>query len=142
MPGIININNLKSLNHELQKTNNKNPSTIQKDAWTSIDNVLKQMTNELKVGEMVHDETSFNLFHAMSATELMDPKMDLGMDRVHIVPTKERLEKEQIKLNLSLIETIRVMDMVLGYEKNKHIARQEIKEKLQSQCVYKMPRRQ
>ena len=79
-------------------------------------NVLKQMTNELKVGEMVHDETSFNLFHAMSATELMDPKMDLGMDRVHIVPTKERLEKEQIKLNLSLIETIRVMDMVLGYE--------------------------
>ena len=52
----------------------------------------------------------------MSATELMDPKMDLGMDRVHIVPTKERLEKEQIKLNLSLIETIRVMDMVLGYE--------------------------
>ena len=100
----------------LQKTNNKNPSTIQKDAWTSIDNVLKQMTNELKVGEMVHDETSFNLFHAMSATELMDPKMDLGMDRVHIVPTKERLEKEQIKLNLSLIETIRVMDMVLGYE--------------------------
>ena len=53
------------------------------------------MTNELKVGEMVHDETSFNLFHAMSATELMDPKMDLGMDRVHIVPTKERLEKDK-----------------------------------------------
>ena len=90
----------------LKKTN---AMPVHETGWTSIDDILKQMTNELKVGEMIHDDANFSLFHAMSATELMDAKMDLGMDRVNIVPIKERLEKKQIKLNLSLFETIRIM---------------------------------
>ncbi len=33
---------------------------------------------ELKLGELLHDDM-FGLFEAMSAIELMDPKMDAGM---------------------------------------------------------------
>ena len=33
---------------------------------------------DLSLGELVHDE-SFGLFEAMSAIEMMDPKMDAGM---------------------------------------------------------------
>jgi len=33
---------------------------------------------ELSLGELVHDEV-FGLFEAMSAIEMMDPKMDVGM---------------------------------------------------------------
>lgn len=33
---------------------------------------------DLKLGELLHDE-QFGLFEAMSAIEMMDPKMDAGM---------------------------------------------------------------
>lgn len=33
---------------------------------------------ELELGELLHDEL-FGLFEAMSAIEMMDPKMDAGM---------------------------------------------------------------
>lgn len=33
---------------------------------------------DLELGELLHDE-SFGLFEAMSAIEMMDPKMDAGM---------------------------------------------------------------
>ena len=86
------------------------------DAWTSIDNLIDKLTGELKVGEMVHDDDNFSLHHAMSATELMDPKMDLGMGRVNIVPMQERLDEGRVRFDLTLVETVRILDMVFGYE--------------------------
>lgn len=34
---------------------------------------------ELQLGELVHHQKFFGLFEAMSAIEMMDPKMDAGM---------------------------------------------------------------
>lgn len=34
---------------------------------------------ELSLGELVHHQKLFGLFEAMSAIEMMDPKMDAGM---------------------------------------------------------------
>ena len=65
---------------------------------------------------MVHDDDNFSLYHAMSATELMDPKMDLGMGRVNIVPMQKRLDEGKVKFDLTLVETVRILDMVFGYE--------------------------
>ena len=36
---------------------------------------------DLKLGELAHDEL-FGLFEAMSAIEMMDPKMDAGMNQI------------------------------------------------------------
>lgn len=36
-------------------------------------------STELQLGELVHHQKLFGLFEAMSAIEMMDPKMDAGM---------------------------------------------------------------
>lgn len=41
---------------------------------------LFSIVSEMAIGQLVHDD-SFSLFDAMSALELMDPKMDAGMLR-------------------------------------------------------------
>lgn len=38
----------------------------------------KNFIIDLKLGELIHDDT-FSLYEAMSAIEMMDPKMDAGM---------------------------------------------------------------
>jgi N-alpha-acetyltransferase 35, NatC auxiliary subunit len=35
--------------------------------------------SDLQLGELLHDGHLFGLFEAMSAIEMMDPKMDAGM---------------------------------------------------------------
>lgn len=37
------------------------------------------MVPDLQLGELLHDGHLFGLFEAMSAIEMMDPKMDAGM---------------------------------------------------------------
>jgi len=46
--------------------------------WEDITNDFTAAASELKLGELVHDNI-FGLFEAMSAIEMMDPKMDAGM---------------------------------------------------------------
>ena len=46
--------------------------------WQDVTDNFKEACNVLKVDELVHDEF-FGLFEAMSAIEIMDPKMDAGM---------------------------------------------------------------
>ncbi|KAL3227940.1 hypothetical protein MRX96_003877 [Rhipicephalus microplus] len=46
--------------------------------WKDITKEFREATRELELGELVHDD-SFTLFEAMSAIEMMDPKMDAGM---------------------------------------------------------------
>nr|XP_002740693.2 PREDICTED: N-alpha-acetyltransferase 35, NatC auxiliary subunit-like [Saccoglossus kowalevskii] len=53
------------------------PDTIQYD-WQDITEDFIKSTEELKLGELLHD-SDFGLFEAMSAIEMMDPKMDAGM---------------------------------------------------------------
>ncbi|XP_041041665.1 N-alpha-acetyltransferase 35, NatC auxiliary subunit isoform X2 [Carcharodon carcharias] len=46
--------------------------------WVNITKEFKDCCKELKLGELLHDKL-FGLFEAMSAIEMMDPKMDAGM---------------------------------------------------------------
>ncbi|CAJ0936403.1 unnamed protein product [Ranitomeya imitator] len=46
--------------------------------WIDITQEFKDACSELKLGELLHDKL-FGLFEAMSAIEMMDPKMDAGM---------------------------------------------------------------
>ncbi|XP_073402099.1 N-alpha-acetyltransferase 35, NatC auxiliary subunit isoform X3 [Dendrobates tinctorius] len=46
--------------------------------WIDITLEFKDACSELKLGELLHDKL-FGLFEAMSAIEMMDPKMDAGM---------------------------------------------------------------
>lgn len=46
--------------------------------WEDITEDFTAAASELKLGELVHDNI-FGLFEAMSAIEMMDPKMDAGM---------------------------------------------------------------
>lgn len=46
--------------------------------WKDITNDFFVSTNELDLGELLHFEM-FGLFEAMSAIEMMDKKMDIGM---------------------------------------------------------------
>uniref|UniRef100_S4R520 N-alpha-acetyltransferase 35, NatC auxiliary subunit n=1 Tax=Petromyzon marinus TaxID=7757 RepID=S4R520_PETMA len=46
--------------------------------WMEISTDFTDSCKELKLGELIHDK-GFGLFEAMSAIEMMDPKMDAGM---------------------------------------------------------------
>lgn len=46
--------------------------------WKDITNDFFQSVGELQLGELLHYEM-FGLFEAMSAIEMMDKKMDIGM---------------------------------------------------------------
>ncbi|KAH1010452.1 hypothetical protein HUJ05_004747 [Dendroctonus ponderosae] len=46
--------------------------------WIEITDVFLESVKDLELGELLHDEL-FGLFDAMSAIEMMDPKMDAGM---------------------------------------------------------------
>jgi N-alpha-acetyltransferase 35, NatC auxiliary subunit len=46
--------------------------------WTEITDEFFESVRELELGELLHYEL-FGLFEAMSAIEMMDKKMDIGM---------------------------------------------------------------
>ena len=46
--------------------------------WQLVTESFKSACSELALGELMHDDM-FGLFEAMSAIEMMDPKMDAGM---------------------------------------------------------------
>eukprot|EP00088_Acartia_fossae_P044709 TRINITY_DN4761_c0_g1_i1.p1 TRINITY_DN4761_c0_g1~~TRINITY_DN4761_c0_g1_i1.p1 ORF type:complete len:760 (+),score=180.75 TRINITY_DN4761_c0_g1_i1:119-2281(+) len=47
--------------------------------WQDVTQTFLQASQELKLGELLHDDV-FRLFEAMSAIEIMDPKMDSGIN--------------------------------------------------------------
>jgi hypothetical protein len=75
--------------------------------WEDVTELLATATSQLRVGEMVHPE-DFSLYSAMSAIELMQPKMDVGFGLVRNV------EEVEIPSTLSDAEVIRIMDELLA----------------------------
>jgi hypothetical protein len=48
------------------------------DAWVPVDHLLAAATEEMASGQLIHDD-AFSLFNSMSAIQIMDRKMDVGM---------------------------------------------------------------
>ncbi|XP_046490624.1 N-alpha-acetyltransferase 35, NatC auxiliary subunit [Neodiprion pinetum] len=82
--------------------------------WVDITNDFFSSVQSLELGELLHDEL-FGLFEAMSAIEMMDPKMDAGMlcNRGNSKPYsfKQAVDSGALKLdNLTLAEVIGIID--------------------------------
>ncbi|KAM9823063.1 N-alpha-acetyltransferase 35, NatC auxiliary subunit [Syngnathus typhle] len=82
--------------------------------WVDITHDFKSSCKELCLGELLHDKL-FGLFEAMSAIEMMDPKMDAGMigNQVNrkVLNFEQAIKEHTIKVkDLSLPELIGIMD--------------------------------
>ncbi|GAB5587773.1 N-alpha-acetyltransferase [Umbelopsis nana] len=80
--------------------------------WKDITKLLDDATNDLEVGQLVHLQ-SFTLFDAMSAIEIMDPKMDTGM----ILEGDKKKPFDPLK-SLSAEQVLWIMDRLLSCEEN------------------------
>ncbi|KAA0202499.1 hypothetical protein HAZT_HAZT008354 [Hyalella azteca] len=85
--------------------------------WTDITTEFFEASKELDLGELLHDEL-FGLFEAMSAIEMMDPKMDAGMmcnRGARVLTFDKAIKAGVLKLNnLSMEELVGIMDCIFG----------------------------
>lgn len=82
--------------------------------WVDITHEFKGACKELNLGELLHDKL-FGLFEAMSAIEMMDPKMDAGMigNQVNrkVLNFEQAIKEGAIKVkDLSYPELIGIID--------------------------------
>ncbi|KAM7511569.1 hypothetical protein LguiB_010444 [Lonicera macranthoides] len=92
--------------------------------WADVSSLLQSACHDLQDGELVHGE-NFNLFAAMSALEIMDPKMDSGI-ACRYYSIDEAIENGAAPVPLSFDKTvdvqcvIDVMDHLLACEATWH----------------------
>ncbi|ORZ16313.1 Mak10 subunit, NatC N-terminal acetyltransferase-domain-containing protein [Absidia repens] len=79
--------------------------------WKDITTFLDQATQDMKEGELIHLQ-SFTLFDAMSAIEIMDPRMDTGM----VIETDQANIDYDIEQALTPPQTLWIMDQLLACE--------------------------
>lgn len=93
--------------------------------WADVSPLLSAACNELRDGELIHGE-NFSLFAAMSALEIMDPKMDSGMENSRYQSVDEAIDSGAAPVPLSFDKTtdvlriIDVMDHLLACEATWH----------------------
>ncbi|KAF6145444.1 hypothetical protein GIB67_032567 [Kingdonia uniflora] len=93
--------------------------------WVDVSSLLSSACNDLQEGELVHGG-NFSLFAAMSALEIMDPKMDSGVKICGYNSVEEAIEKGAAPVPLSFEATtdvqctIDVMDHLLACEATWH----------------------
>ncbi|CAG0878928.1 unnamed protein product [Darwinula stevensoni] len=86
--------------------------------WKEVTDEFFKAVDDLHLGELLHDE-GFGLFEAMSAIEMMDPKMDAGMmcnrGNKTIMGFKESLQAGKLKIEgLTPEESIGIIDGTLA----------------------------
>ncbi|XP_062149262.1 uncharacterized protein LOC133857901 [Alnus glutinosa] len=92
--------------------------------WTDVSLLLEAACKDLRDGELVHGD-NFNLFAAMSALEIMDPKMDSGMVCKYY-SVDEAIENGAAPVPISFYKTVDVqctidiMDYLLACEATWH----------------------
>ncbi|XP_076029475.1 N-alpha-acetyltransferase 35 isoform X2 [Oratosquilla oratoria] len=85
--------------------------------WLEITSEYFVATKDLNLGELLHDDL-FGLFEAMSAIEMMDPKMDAGMmcnRGKKVLNFDQAVKAGVLKLNnLTMEELVGIMDSMLA----------------------------
>ncbi len=90
------------------------------DCWFDVKPTLQQVTEQLQHGEMLQSE-HFNLFEAMSAVEIGDPKMDAGLETAN-APTQDQLiEQGLAPLDLSMSQLIATLDQLAAMQASWHV---------------------
>ncbi|XP_073013320.1 uncharacterized protein [Typha latifolia] len=93
--------------------------------WADASHLIQAACDDLQDGELVHGE-NFSLFAAMSALEIMDPKMDSGIERSGYHSIEEAIEHGAAPVPLSFDSTVDVqrcldvMDHLLACEATWH----------------------
>ncbi|KAK9149586.1 hypothetical protein Scep_008343 [Stephania cephalantha] len=104
------------------------PSTIasgEQTVWVDVSSLLRAACDDLQDGELVHGE-NFSLFASMSALEIMDPKMDSGIENCAYHSVEEAIENGVAPVPFSFDRTvdvqctIDVMDHLLACEATWH----------------------
>ena len=92
-------------------------------SWIPIDDLLNTATGEMSSGQLIHDD-AFSLFNSMSAIQIMDPKMDVGMappeGEPPIKTTRQLVEEGRAPLHLSDADAVYVFDALLACEATWH----------------------
>ncbi|XP_054724414.1 N-alpha-acetyltransferase 35, NatC auxiliary subunit-like [Uloborus diversus] len=86
--------------------------------WVDVTEEFFKATEELQLGELLHDDM-FGLFEAMSAIEMMDPKMDAGMmcnrGSKKVLNFDQALKAGKLKIrDLTVNEQIGIIDATLA----------------------------
>ncbi|GBG79261.1 hypothetical protein CBR_g29413 [Chara braunii] len=81
--------------------------------------LLRQACGDMDVGQLIHGE-NFSLFEAMSALEIMDPKMDAGMATGGYKTVEEAMTHGEAQIELTIPQLLDVMDYVLACEATWH----------------------
>ncbi|KAL5985708.1 hypothetical protein ACLOJK_027695 [Asimina triloba] len=81
------------------------PSPTEQTVWADVSPLLAAACNDLQEGELIHGE-NFSLFAAMSALEIMDPKMDSGMESCGYRSVEEAIENGAAPIPLSSDRTV------------------------------------
>jgi hypothetical protein len=86
--------------------------------WTDVTVAFKEASSQLDIGELVKDR-NFGLFEAMSAIEMMDPKMDAGMisnqSQSKIKSFQQAIDDSLIKCDqFTLEEKMAIVDATLS----------------------------
>nr|CAB3451393.1 unnamed protein product [Digitaria exilis] len=101
------------------------PTSSDQGVWADASPLLAAACHDLQDGELVHGE-NFSLFAAMSALEIMDPKMDSGIERSRYNSIEEAIEDGVAPIPLSTDRTldvqcsIDVMDHLFSCEATWH----------------------
>ena len=84
------------------------------EGWLDITATLDRTAAALSVGQMVHGQ-SFSLLSAMSALEIMDPKMDAGMI-TDAVTVEKAIDTALMPKELSTGQICHIMDQIMVTE--------------------------
>ncbi|KAL6591444.1 hypothetical protein ACP70R_049947 [Stipagrostis hirtigluma subsp. patula] len=101
------------------------PTSIDGGVWADVSPLIAAACHDLQDGELVHGE-NFSLFAAMSALEIMDPKMDSGIERSGYNSIEEAIEDGVAPIPLSsdrtldIQRTLDVMDHLFSCEATWH----------------------
>lgn len=90
------------------------------NSWFDVQSTLQAAASQLRPGEMLQAE-HFNLFEAMSAVEIGDPKMDAGLD-TETAPTPDQLVEQGLApLELSHQQHIAILDQLAAMQASWHV---------------------
>ena len=98
------------------------PSTQQpsdEHNWLDVQPTLAAVADQLQHGEMLQSE-HFNLFEAMSAVEIGDPKMDAGLDTATAPTADQLVEQGLAPTELGFPQLIATLDHLAAMQASWH----------------------
>eukprot|EP00808_Paulinella_micropora_P029596 g2255.t1 len=95
------------------------PSQSLPHKYEDITDFLKEVAPGMEIGQMIHSE-SFDLHESISALELMDAKMDAGINPGQVMSYERALKEGKLSKEMTAHETLALMDGCMALEATWH----------------------